>query len=149
MPWLQHQPAWSPDGQALYFVSGRGRQTHDIWRYGFPDGRLEQLTSGQLYHFDVTVSPKGELAYSSNRSGNYEIWVQGGGEEPARLTHHPALDAGPTWSPDGSTLLFESSRGGVPNIWKMTPGGSPPVQVTRHEGGARAPVWRHDAGGGR
>ena len=32
MPRLQHEPAWSPDGQHVYFLSGDGGQAHDIWR---------------------------------------------------------------------------------------------------------------------
>lgn len=138
---LQHDPAWSQDGEAIYFLSGKGDQTHDLWRYHLGDGDLEQLTSGQLYHFDVAPGPGGALAFSSNRSGNYEIWYQPSGQKPRPLTTHPALDARPSWSPDGTSLVFESTRGGAPNIWYLPLTGDEPVQLTDHPGGARAPVW--------
>src|SRR5262245_30477219 len=28
LPWLQHEPSWSPDGAWIYFVSGDGKQSH-------------------------------------------------------------------------------------------------------------------------
>ncbi|QQO54354.1 MAG: hypothetical protein N838_14395 [Thiohalocapsa sp. PB-PSB1] len=142
---LQHDPAWSSDSGSIYFLSGRGDQAHDIWRYELGTGSLEQLTAGQLYHFDVAPAPgsHGEprLAFSANRSGNYEVWVWSPGTEPRQLTDHPALDARPNWSPDGVSLLFESSRGGTLNIWRMPAEGGEPVPVTVHTAGARMPVW--------
>ena len=32
MAGLQHEPVWSQDGQWIYFLSGDGNQSHDIWR---------------------------------------------------------------------------------------------------------------------
>ena len=144
---LQHDPTFSADGKTLYFLSGRGDQSHDIWRFDIGVGDLEQLTAGQLYHFDLAPAPGADdtwrLAFSANRSGNYEIWVWEEGGSPERITDDPALDARPSWSPDGGALAFESSRGGVLNIWRMEADGSNPVQLTDHPGGARLPVWFH------
>lgn len=142
---LQHDPAWSADGKAIYFQSGRGDQAHDIWRHDLVSGSLEQLTAGQLYHFDVAPAPAAAglqtLAFSSNRSGNYELWVWEHRGRARQLTHHPALDARPSWSPDGRSLAFESSRGGPPNIWRLDLDHGEPIQLTDHPSGARMPVW--------
>ena len=141
LPYLQHDPTWSPDGSTLYFLSGKGDQNHDIWKVSLRDGATTQLTVGQLYHFDIAVDPEGRLAYSSNQSGNYEIWLQSPGEPPRRLTDDPALDAHPYWSPDGRDLVFESTRDGVPNIWRLPISGGDPKPLTHHARGARMPVW--------
>ena len=142
---LQHAPAWSADSKAIYFLSGRGDQTHDIWRFDLVSGGLEQLTVGRLYHFDIAPGPiagaKGALAFSANQSGNYEIWLWEQDEPPRQLTDHPGLDAGPSWSPDGTALLFASSRGGPINIWRLDVNAKQPLQITHHSGGARMPVW--------
>lgn len=138
---LQHDPAWSPDAKAIYFLSGRGDQAHDIWRYALETGALEQLTAGSLYHFDLALGPNGELAFSSNRSGNYEIWRWPASAEPRPLTEHPALDARPSWSPRGDAVVFESTRGGGPDIWLLSIDGGEPKRLTAHPGGARTPVW--------
>src|SRR4029077_4669045 len=37
--------AWSPDGRWMYFSADTGAGSH-IWRQRFPDGALEQVTSG-------------------------------------------------------------------------------------------------------
>ena len=44
MSYLQHEPVWAPDGNSLYFLSGKGEQSHDIWRFDLKDKRQEQLT---------------------------------------------------------------------------------------------------------
>jgi TolB protein len=143
MPALQHDPAWSADGRGLYFLSGDGGQAHDIWRFAPDTQSREQLTVGELYHFDVTVGPGDELAYSANREGNYEIyWRPAGKGKPERLTEDPALDARPAFSPDGRSLLFESSRSGTMQIYRLDVKSKKVTPVTKAAGGARMPVWR-------
>lgn len=142
---LQHEPAWSPDGSQVYFLSGDGGQAHDIWRVSLDGRNSEQLTVGSLYHFDVAVSAAGDIAFSSNRSGNYEIYLQPAGSSAQQLTDDPALDARPTFSPDGRALIFESTRAGVPNLWQLDVRSRTTKQVTRHKEGARAPAWYQGA----
>ena len=53
------------------------------------------------------------VAYSSDRAGEggVDIWVHHVTErEPARLTHDPGDDEMPSFSPDGSRMLFRSER---------------------------------------
>ena len=53
----------------------------------------------------------GRLVWSSNRSGNHEIWMlELPGLERRRLTDHPHVDFFPRFSPDGSRILFQRSR---------------------------------------
>lgn len=139
---LQHEPVLSFDGQWVYFLSGAGDESHDIWRVSLKSKSTEQLTSGQLYHFDVAVSQDNKLAYSNNRSGNYDIWIREKGKD-RNLTKHEAFDARPSWSMDGKQIMFESSRSGVLNIWRISDKGGNPTQLTHHTRGARYPVWQN------
>jgi TolB protein len=141
MPWLQHEPSWSADGRYVYFLSGKGEQTHDIWRVEVASRRTEQITANDLYHFDVAIAPDGSLAYSSNRTGRYEIWIQQLGEQARQLTHDETLDARPTWSPDGRSLAFESTSSGRSAIWKVDADGSHRQRLTPPSVSARFPVW--------
>ena len=139
---LQDEPAWSPDGRWIYFHAGEGTaDDHDIVRIA-PDGTgHEQLTAGLGFHFEVAIAKDGALAFSSNRSGNYELYVQEAGAAQARaLTDHPAADGAPAWSPDGRALLFESSRGGRHGLWRSARAGGQPEPVPTG-GAARRPVW--------
>lgn len=138
---LQHEPVWSRDGAQIYFLSGDGGQAHDIWRAAVNGGNAEQLTVGSLYHFDIAVGANGDLAYSSNRSGNYEVYLQRQGGKPEALTDDPALDGRPEFSPDGGSIVFESTRGGAPNLWRMELQTRSIKQITHHKEGARAPSW--------
>lgn len=147
MQGLQHEPAWSPDGRYLYFLSGKGGQVHDIWRLTIATRATEQLTSSSLYHFDVAVAPAGKLAFSSNQSGNYEIWLRDEQGRSMQMTDNPANDAKPAWSPDWHTLVFQSSRSGHPDIWRIGLNGGKPVQLTHCATGCRAPAWQHGMSG--
>jgi Tol biopolymer transport system component len=60
-------------------------------------------------------SPDGRfIAYSSDQSGNFDIWVQplAGGGRAVQVTNDPASDWSPAWSPDGNSIAFRSEREG-------------------------------------
>ena len=55
------------------------------------------------------LSPK--IAFESFRDGNYEIYVMNAdGSGQTRLTNNGATDVWPSWSPDGSQILFSSGQ---------------------------------------
>jgi Tol biopolymer transport system component len=62
-----------------------------------------------------TWSPDGRmLAYESNETGNWDIWVSqvGGGRSVNRTEDHRGDDRYPSWSPDGRQIAFWSDREG-------------------------------------
>lgn len=138
---VQHQPAWHPDGNSVFFVSRSGDEAHDIWRADLESGDLTQLTAGNGLYFDVAVRADGALAYSNNATGDYELYVQLPGEEPRALTASPGIDGWPTWSRDGRELWFESSRSGQLQIWRVSVDGGQAKQVTHSPDGAQHPAF--------
>lgn len=68
--------------------------------------------------------------------------VAGGGA--LRLTTHPAEDRSPSWSPDGTRLLFESDRDGDFEIYVIGRDGSGLRRLTDSPGGDRSPAWSPD-----
>jgi TolB protein len=148
MPGLQHEPAWSADGKTLYFLSGQGGPTHDIWQVDIASRSTTQLTVNDLFHFDIAVRDDGAIAYSSNRGGHYDLWLMRKDGKPERLTDDAALDARPSWSADGQRLVFESTREGASDLWTYDLSSKAFTRITRMPGGARMPVWA-PAGGAR
>ena len=61
---------------------------------------------------DVTWSPGGRsIAYASDKTGNFDIWVQRvEGGDALQITNSPAQDTQPAWSPDNRTIVFRSER---------------------------------------
>ncbi len=87
-----------------------GKKT-DVPRLGNP----RQITTATEIEDYPTWRPDGtEVAYESNQSGNWDIWVkQVEGGQPVNLTaDHTGLDRYPSWSPDGSQIAFQSGREG-------------------------------------
>lgn len=90
---------------------------------------------------------QGEVAFQSNRDGNFEIYVMNAdGSAQQRLTQHPANDIAPAWSPDGSRIAFASDRDGTWDIYTMRPDGSDLKQLTRAQGANTAPSWGNGGG---
>lgn len=59
----------------------------------------------------ASAQSHGVIAFTSNRDGNSEIYVANAdGSGLRNLTNHPERDNRPTWSPDGTRLLFLSRR---------------------------------------
>ena len=110
-PHVDIQPAWSPDGQSLYFVSGRGGSL-DIYRLDLASGEKIPVVSGQRHDIQPSVSPDGRrLAYIApvqGRMGSGGIWVKRLPDGEPELVHYEetSFRAKPTWTPDGSALVY-------------------------------------------
>ena len=94
---------------------------------GSPQFTLKSLTNAPGLTLNPTVSTDGRLiAYASDRAGdNLDLWVQQiAGGEPLRLTTDTADDVQPSFSPDGTTVVFRSDRDGG-GIYRVSALGGP------------------------
>jgi dipeptidyl aminopeptidase/acylaminoacyl peptidase len=98
---------------------------------------------------EIEVAPDGESVVYARRtieSGEYRkrLWrVPWRGGRPEQLTRGE-LDAGPRFSPDGSTLLFLSQRSGKLRPWLLPLAGGEPTELASPEGGVALADWSPD-----
>jgi Tol biopolymer transport system component len=70
--------------------------------------------------------------------GTSDIWLHDLARETAtRLTVDPADDVSPTWSPDGSRIVFASRRTGLLNMYQLTLNAGADTEELFFEDGAR------------
>lgn len=117
------EPDWSPDGSVILFTWGFDEFSQDLHTVA-PDGTAEtNLTPGTVENAERNPqwSPDGtRIAFRNDKDPggippnvNAEIYVM---EYPSlvqtRVTDDPAVDESPTWSLDGSEIVFSSLRSG-------------------------------------
>ncbi len=104
-----HSPGWSPDGQWLAYLEGKG----DL-RIMRADGSEDRLLAAHWSQADFAWSPDSRyLAYAQeDRHYNSDIWLLPiDGSAPAlNLSRHPDDDTRPVWSPDGRQLAWSTRR---------------------------------------
>ena len=77
--------------------------------------------------------------------GNRDICVMDGdGGNEVRLTDDPAWDQGPSWSPDGTRIVFSTCRGH--HIYVMDSDGQNLMELTGPLGGTGSLAWSPDGG---
>ena len=95
----------SPQGQRVVFEA-RG----ELFSVPAQHGPVLDLTqSSGVAERSPAVSPDGQqVAYWSDRSGEYELWVRplAGGAERKLTSYGPGFRYRPHWSPDGKKLAF-------------------------------------------
>ncbi len=68
----------------------------------------------------LSGSGGGVIAFESERDGNRNLYVMNAdGTDQRQLTVNPAVDEGPSWSPDGQYIAFQSQRRGSLNIYVL------------------------------
>jgi tricorn protease len=84
----------------------------DIWIANENGSGLERLTDNRARDIYPRFSPDGNsIAFSSNRAGNYDVYViPAAGGKPRQLTFHSEDDAVVGWTPDGRNIVFFSAR---------------------------------------
>ncbi|HMH44610.1 MAG TPA: LpqB family beta-propeller domain-containing protein, partial [Pyrinomonadaceae bacterium] len=123
------EPAISPDGSEIAFVSGG-----DIWTVAATGGDAHLLVSHPATESRPLYSPDGRsLAFTSTRTGNGDIYlltIDTG--DLKRLTFDDSNDQLDAWSADGRWIYFTSSSrdmGGT-DIYRVSSDGGTPMQVS-------------------
>jgi Tol biopolymer transport system component len=121
------QPAWSPDGSQILFVSPcrDNREQYpgsSIWLISLDSLEPRQLpTTPGGGDFDPAWHPNGEsYAFTSLRDGWPQIYVSDmEGTDLSRISDGYEPDSQAVWDPRGTNVLFTAVRGADPEIMIM------------------------------
>lgn len=130
------------DGSGAFYVTGRIDSTD------FPTtaGAAQTTGGGNFDAFvaKMEMSP-GRIAFTSNRDGNYEIYVMNpDGTGQVNLTNNAAYDYMPSWSPDGRKILFTTYRDGNGEIYVMNADGTNQTNLTNSISSDDQASWSAD-----
>jgi uncharacterized protein YjdB len=97
--------------------------------------QLAKLSADTASASDPAFSADGSrIAFVSQRDGNAEIYVMNAdGTGTTRLTNDPQADGRPSFTPDGLSIVFHSSRpaGKQQQVWGVNVDGTGLTQLTR------------------
>jgi len=136
----------SPGRLVLDAISSR-ENLHEVPVSAEGTGHKERwLTRGISSDRQPAYSPDSKwVLFSSNRSGNLDLWASSTETENVRrITDDAAEDWDPAFTPDGKNVLWSSSRGGHFEIWTADTDGSNPRQITNDGKDAENPTATPD-----
>jgi TolB protein len=124
-PAADTDPVWSPDGSKIAFSSNRDG-TDGLYLMNRDGSGVSKVTTG-IGGFHPTWSPDGtRIAFECHVDvGNRDICViNSDGTGLVRLTSDAGADYGAAWKPDGSQILFVTTRFGNTVLALMNPDGT-------------------------
>jgi Tol biopolymer transport system component len=131
----------------LAYCGGGGQINQPIW---FDRGgkQIGSLGAPGTY-FTLWLSPDEKRAVVDRvdpQMGPADIWLFDlSSGIPSRFTTDPAGDSNPIWSPDGSRIVFLSSREGVRNLYQKTASGGGHEEVLLRSSEEKIPDdWSSD-----
>ncbi len=151
-PEEERDVAFSPSGDAIWYVSEAGGQT-DVWKaekaeadkYWWQNAKfnLKKVTEDGAVEANIKFSPEGsKVAFNKDN----DLWVaEASGKDLKKfltLRDAPNYD----WSPDGKWVCYATGDDDYnSDIWVAPLDGSkPPYNLSRHPDNDMSPVWSPD-----
>jgi eukaryotic-like serine/threonine-protein kinase len=107
--YLQFPMSWSPDGQLLAFVEVNPTTGYDIWVLRLSDRKAQPFLQTPFNESVPQFSPDGRcLAYISNESGRWEIYVQSYPGPGGKWLISTEGGTEPVWNRNGRELFYRS-----------------------------------------
>jgi TolB protein len=118
-------PRVSPDNSRIAFTS-LGNDGFQIRVFSLLLNRMVAFPSGGGTNISPAWAANGQIAFSSSRSGDPEIYIaDANGNNVRRITNSYGPDVSPTWNPKtGSQIAFISGRTKLPQVYIMDTDGA-------------------------
>ena len=133
-------PSWEPSGKRIAFVSSRSGGPQ-IYVMNADGSGQHRLTMAGNYNTEPCFGPNGQVVFSMQTDGKYDIFTVDMSGSMTRVTQDQGSNRSPTWSPDGRYIAFVSNRGGKTRIWIATADGRFQMPITEKSGGYQSLAW--------
>lgn len=155
---VDEKPVWINEGSRIMFESARDGNW-EIYRMDADGGNQVNLTRTDADEADPVLSPKGDrILFKSMRDGKWRLYLmdlEGRHVVPlAESAYREGALDDPSWSPDGTQVVFVADRNGNSELFKIgipadsgdsIEGTAPvPRRLTIHPAADEAPVWSPD-----
>jgi serine/threonine protein kinase len=120
----------SENGTLVYASTGGASAVQQLAWWDRNGKQLASFGPPGIYQ-DFRLAPdEKRVAFSSFRNNNIDVWVLDSVRGvPSRLTFDPAIDDPPLWSPDGSRVVWASSRNGPFDLYVKSASGTGPENL--------------------
>jgi Tol biopolymer transport system component len=143
-------PAVSLQGHRMVYAKNLVRI--NIWRAAVsrsgstPSSPVNFIISNRIENTPDFSPDDKRIAFASNRSGSWEIWVcTGDGLNAVQLTSFGGpFTRFPRWSPDGTRIVFDSRPEGNAEIYVISSQGGRPRRLTNSSANDVMPRWSSD-----
>jgi TolB protein len=141
-PAIDTEPAWTPDGRALYFTSDRAGRPQ-VYRIALAAGeKPKRITFEGPYNARPRVSPDGaQLVVVTLDQGAYRLAAIDVASGRSRVLTNGRLDEGPSFAPNGQTVIYATRAGGRGVLATVSVDGSVTSRLTSDAGDVREPAW--------
>jgi TolB protein len=140
-PAIDTEPVWAPDGKSIVFTSDRGGSPQ-LYRISAWGGQPQRLTFDGKYNAGADYSPDGnKLAMVHGEDGAYRIAVLDLGSGLMRVLTDGTLDESPSFSPNGSMIIYATEAGNRGVLSAVSTDGRFRQRLSLQAGNVREPVW--------
>jgi TolB protein len=138
---INTEPAFSPDGSALFFVSDRGGSPQ-IYRMPAQGGPAERVTFSGTYNISPALSPDGRwLAYVSRVGGGFRLHLMELASGQVTALTDTSADERPSFAPNSRLLVYASIFQGRESLVTTTLDGRVKARLAGQGGDIREPHW--------
>jgi len=133
----------SPNGRTIAFVEETADE--NIWEIA-PDQPPRPLIRSTRADHSPQFSPDGsKIAFVSDRTGNYEIWLaDADGRNQRQLTDEHGSAGSPRFSPDGKFIVFDSQIADRSEVYIVSANGGAWRRLTEIGKNNSLPAWSAD-----
>jgi hypothetical protein len=109
--------SWSPDGETITVMQQNPETALDLGLLSVATGDIESFLVSTFVEYAPVFSPDGRyLAYGSNESGDWEVYVRPVGGSRGKWQVSSGGGFYPTWSRDGKEIFLALEGGGVQSV---------------------------------